>query len=100
MDVEGGKYEIIHSLSDTILRRFRILVIELHHLNQLKHTALCSYMKNAFAKLLQNFRVCHAKENFAAGKFRIEGKSFEGPPLDMLFLKAIFLECNFTGLNI
>jgi hypothetical protein len=70
MDIEGAEYEVIHSMSEEILQKFRIVVIEFHHLNQLRHGIMCGYMKSAFEKLLKHFNVCHAENNLAAGTFK------------------------------
>ena len=35
MDIEGAEYRNIISSSETLLKRFRIIVIELHHLENL-----------------------------------------------------------------
>lgn len=35
MDIEGSEYEVLLDLDDDLLRRFRIMVIEFHDLDEL-----------------------------------------------------------------
>lgn len=74
MDIEGDEYEVIHSMSEALLRRFRIIVVEFHHLNQVRHGIMCKYIRSAFQKLLKHFHICHVQENWAAGGFAVGGK--------------------------
>jgi hypothetical protein len=76
MDIEGAEYEVIHSMSEALLKRFRILAIEFHHLNQLRHGIMCGYMKSAVEKLLKHFKVCHSESNLAAGTFKVGSSRF------------------------
>ena len=73
MDIEGCEYEVIHAMSESLLKRFRIIVIEYHNLNQLRHGSMCFFMKSAFAKLNKHFQVCHVEQNFTAGTFWFNG---------------------------
>lgn len=74
MDIEGSEYEVIHAMSEVLLSKFRIIVVEYHHLNQLRHATMCAFMKSAFAKLSKRFVVCHVEPNFSAGTFWFQGK--------------------------
>ena len=74
MDIEGGEYQVIHSMSEALLRRFRIVVIEFHHLYHLRHAIICRYMRSAFEKLQKHFRICYVQENRAEGDFSVGGK--------------------------
>lgn len=74
MDIEGNEYEVIHAMSEALLQKFRIIVVEYHHLNQLRHATMCAVMKSAIAKLSKHFVVCHAEPNFSAGTFWFQGK--------------------------
>ena len=63
MDVEGAEYEVIHSVSETLLRKFRIIVIEFHRLHQLLDRGSFGWMSRAFRKLLRNHAVVHLHPN-------------------------------------
>jgi len=86
MDIEGGEYEVIHSMSDNLLRKFRILAIEFHHLHQLRNCHQCRYMSSALHKLRRIFRVCYLAENFAAGSFVVGGQR-HGRLMEVTFLR-------------
>lgn len=76
MDIEGGEYEVLHSVSEKLLRKFRIVVIEFHHLNQVRHGIMSGYIRSALAKLLKHFSVCHTEANWCAGSFTVCGKRY------------------------
>jgi Methyltransferase FkbM domain len=63
MDIEGAEYRIIHSMNSDLLKRFRIIVIEFHALNQLFANYSFQFLKTAFEKLLENHSVVHIHPN-------------------------------------
>ena len=63
MDIEGCEYEVLHNLSDTLLSRFRIVIIEFHKLNQLADRFAFSLMAPAIHKLLRSHVVVHIHPN-------------------------------------
>ncbi len=71
MDIEGGEYGVIASLEPALLRRFRILVIEFHHLEWLTQPLVHATMRDAFAKLASEFAVVHLHPNNQAGIARL-----------------------------
>jgi hypothetical protein len=60
MDIEGAEYEVLHSVSAALLKRFRVVVVEFHHLHQLWNCNSFEIMCNAFEKLLGDFEVPYA----------------------------------------
>ena len=70
MDIEGCEYEVIHSLGETLLKRFRIIVIEFHNLHQLLNCNHFGYMHRAFTKLLRDHAVVQVQRNFVSGSVR------------------------------
>jgi hypothetical protein len=76
MDIEGSEYEVIHSMSQNLLMRFRIISIEFHALHQLLNCNSFSFMSRAILKLLSSHRVVHVKQNPSAGYFVCNGKRF------------------------
>jgi hypothetical protein len=66
MDIEGHEYQVIHSLSDDLLKRFRTIVIEFHNLDRLvTNRDVFSWMSSAFEKLLKYHDVVHIHPNNA-----------------------------------
>jgi Methyltransferase FkbM domain len=63
MDIEGAEYGVIHSMNSDLLKRFRIIVIEFHALNQLFAKYSFNLMKIAFEKLLEHHSVVHIHPN-------------------------------------
>lgn len=63
MDIEGGEYEVLHSASSELVKRFRIIVVEFHDLHKLWNLEFFSRAKSAFNKLLTNHRCVHIHPN-------------------------------------
>ena len=63
MDIEGAEYEIILDTPRNVLSRFRIMVIEFHRLDMLFESHIFPFLKQAFAKLLEDFVVVHIHPN-------------------------------------
>lgn len=82
MDIEGAEYEVIHNLSEALLQRFRIIVIEFHRLHQLLDRYSFGWMSSAFRKLLKDHAVVHLHPNNARRTIRHGGLEF---PFNMEF---------------
>jgi hypothetical protein len=63
MDIEGYEYETIFSLSDQLLNRFRIIVVEFHWMHLLWSKPYFDLSSRAFAKLLHSHSVVHIHPN-------------------------------------
>lgn len=63
MDIEGGEYGVILTTDPQLLARFRIIVIEFHHLNELWSARGFEVIFSTFAKLMEHFDVVHIHPN-------------------------------------
>ncbi len=63
MDVEGAEYEIINSVSDNLLRRFRIIIVEFHFIHLFGLAYTFPIVSSCFKKLLRSHRVVHIHPN-------------------------------------
>lgn len=63
MDIEGFEYETILSMSNTLLQRFRIIVIEFHAMHLLWSKTYFDVVSRSFEKLLQNHSIVHIHPN-------------------------------------
>ncbi len=73
MDIEGGEYESILSMPDTLLKRFRIVVIEIHHLENWGHPLLYKIANAFMEKLLEHFLIVHVHPNNYAEIINVNG---------------------------
>ena len=71
LDIEGMEYEVLSSATDKLLKRFRIIVVEFHDLDQLWNKAFFNIMSNVFDKLLQTHRCVHNHPNNANPSIKI-----------------------------
>jgi hypothetical protein len=63
MDIEGGEYQSFIRMSDALLRRFRIIVVELHGLDQLWNQPFFEFASLAINKILQTHASVHIHPN-------------------------------------
>lgn len=76
IDIEGSEFEVIADTPSDVLERFRIIIIELHHLNAILTKAGAVLMKAMLAKLTANHVSVHLHPNncsgvHAVGKFEV-----------------------------
>jgi hypothetical protein len=86
MDIEGAEYRVILSTKRDVLRRFRIMVIEFHHLSTIYDRSGLDLVSLAFSRILEDFEIVHIHPN---NRIRpIAYKSFDTPPLiEFTFLR-------------
>lgn len=64
MDIEGAEYQTIIATPIDILRRFRIIVMEVHHVEAWFNNPIAwETMQDFFSKLLADFHVVHLHPN-------------------------------------
>ena len=54
MDIEGDEYEVINSLNDKTLKKFRIILIEFHQLHYLFDNFMFKQIDKAFKKMVNS----------------------------------------------
>lgn len=67
MDIEGGEYNSIINMSDTLMNRFRIMIIEFHFLQDLWNPNYFNVIKTVFDKILQTHICVHIHPNNCCG---------------------------------
>ena len=73
IDIEGYEYEVFLSISDQLMRRFRIIVAEFHQLKQLWNGPFFSVAARAFEKILQTHTCVHIHPNNFYGSYKKNG---------------------------
>jgi hypothetical protein len=71
MDIESFEYEVILSMSETLLNRFRIIVIEFHNLDQIWNKPFFFIIERAFRKILKTHSCVHIHPNNIANSIVI-----------------------------
>lgn len=79
MDIEGYEYVTILNMSEQLIKRFRIIVIEFHNLHKLWNRDFFLTTKLALDKLLQNHYCIHIHPNNIAKTYTLHG--VEIPPV-------------------
>jgi hypothetical protein len=67
MDIEGGEYEVIINMPDSLLGQFRIMAIEFHYLERLFDPFVFKLFSSSFEKILRQFHVVHLHPNNTGG---------------------------------
>ena len=78
MDIEGHEWLTLAHVSDVVLSRFRIIVLELHFLPLLMHRAGDVLISPVIQRLKRKFKVVHLHVNNAHAS--IPGRGIEIPP--------------------
>lgn len=86
IDIEGYEYEVFLSLSEALLKRFRIIVVEFHSLTQLWNSAFFSMASRSFEKILQTHSCVHIHPN-NVGRPISKGGITVPPVMEFTFLR-------------
>lgn len=73
MDIEGAEWRVIHSMSRELQERFRIMVIELHPMDDAARRTRLPDFESAIRKLLLTHRIVHVHQNNASPLFKLAG---------------------------
>ena len=88
MDIEGSEWPVLLDTPDQILKRFRIMVIEFHNLEEMMTSTLGVEMfSTVLDKLFRNFKIVHLHANNAAGVHRYKGQMIPRV-LELTFLRS------------
>lgn len=76
MDIEGAEYRVFASIPDAVLRRFRIIVVEMHSLDEIFSDFSAQTILGTFKKLSHVFNIVHIHPNnndplFKIGDFEV-----------------------------
>lgn len=63
MDIEGAEYDVLNSTPRDVLRKFRIIVIELHHFARVFDPLVCQQIHTLLSRLARDFVVAHIHGN-------------------------------------
>ena len=86
MDIEGAEYDVLFDVSIDTLLKFRIMVIEFHHLDSLMLAGDFKLFNLIFQKITKYFDVVHNHPNNCARPYRYG--NFEIPPvMELTFLR-------------
>lgn len=86
IDTEGAEYETFLSMSDSLLRRFRIIVAEFHQLDQLWNRPFFGLASRALARILQSHTCVHIHPNNCTMPLRKGGLTIP-PIMEFTFLR-------------
>lgn len=94
MDIEGYEYESFLAVSESLLKRFRVIVVEFHDLQHMFNLmSFNSTLRPTFQKLLATHQVVHHHPNNNRQLF--EHRGIQIPPLlETTFLRRDFVEGN------
>jgi len=92
MDIEGAEYGVIFSTPVHLLQKFRILVIEFHHLSELFCPTGMQLINLTFRKLLNDFEIVHIHPNNCLGTVGY-GRYQVPPVMEFTFLRKDRVRC-------
>lgn len=87
MDIEGDEYEVLLSMPQSLLARFRVIVVELHELDHLWNRRLFRFVAAAMRKVVSGHACVHIHPNNSCACFSMNG--VEIPPVaEFTFLRT------------
>lgn len=86
IDIEGYEYETFLAMSDSLMRRYRIIVAEFHDLDQLWNRPFFQLASRAFEKILQTHTCVHIHPNNCSVPLNKGGLSIP-PVAEFTFLR-------------
>jgi hypothetical protein len=86
MDIEGAEYASILATPQEAIKKFRIIVIEFHAMDDLLDPKVFPFISATFDKLLQDFKVVHIHPNNASDSLRYMGVNI-WPTMEFTFLR-------------
>ena len=86
MDIEGEEYACILATSQNLLRKFRIIIIEFHSMDDLLDPKVFPFISATFDKLLIDFHVVHIHPNNASDSVQY-GEIKLWPTMEFTFLR-------------
>ena len=73
MDIEKFEYEVFLSMSENLINRFRIMVVEFHDLDQLWNQSFFNIAERTFEKILHTHSCMHIHPNNIANTQKLNG---------------------------
>lgn len=73
MDIEGGEYLSLLGVSEQVLKRFRIMVIEIHDVENWGDPRFFQMVSTFFDKITRHFWVVHNHPNIYGGQVNLGG---------------------------
>ena len=73
MDIEGGEFMALLSASDALIKRFRIIVVEIHKTESWGAHCFLEVVEAFFEKLLRHFHLVHNHPNNCCGIVNLNG---------------------------
>lgn len=86
MDIEGAEYDTLLAAPTSLLKRFRIIIMEFHYLRDLMTPLGNQIVGNTFTKLSQTHAVVHSHPNNCGTPFRYKDAVFPAA-LEVTFLR-------------
>jgi hypothetical protein len=71
MDIEGSEYEVVNSLDELNLKKFRVMIIEFHYFEQVLTKMGYKTIESVMKKILKYFDVAHIHPNNCCGSYKI-----------------------------
>ena len=85
MDIEGSEYEVVNSLDELNLKKFRVMIIEFHYFEQVLTKMGYKTIESVMKKILKYFDVAHIHPNNCCGSYKVN-KTIIPSTLEITFM--------------
>jgi hypothetical protein len=85
MDIEGSEYEVVNSLDELNLKKFKVMIIEFHYFEQVLTKMGYKTIESVMKKILKYFDVAHIHPNNCCGSYKVN-KTIIPSTLEITFM--------------
>ena len=86
MDIEGSEYEVVNSLDESNLKKFKVMIIEFHYFEQILTKMGYKIIESVMKKILKYFDVAHIHPNNCCGSYKVN-KTIIPSTIEITFLR-------------
>ena len=86
MDIEGAEYDVLPVISDPLLQRFRIILLEIHDLHRVFERSSFDKIRATVERLNETHQICHVHANNTAPYYRL-GDHLVPPVIELTYLR-------------
>ncbi len=96
MDIESAEYDVLPAMSETLLKRCRIIIIEFHDLHRTIDPVMFDKVKTSWERLAKGHTVAHAHINNCAQTLELKGLSIP-TVVEVTYIRNDRIQCNDCG---
>jgi len=91
MDIEGSEWNILSQISNSLIKNYRIMIIEFHYLDEISSKFVLQKFSDILKKILKDFTIVHIHPNNEMKPFNYRGYKIPRT-LEVTFLRNDYIK--------